>query len=115
VALSPGNSFSAVTVTDCNLSGGNSLEWFNHHAANSGAGAWQAVTPAPHCDGRSSAVCVRNPELEQQSDAGPARRRCICGVIPNTSSDTHPDADAYTHSHDWLLSCGPRQRHLQLR
>ena len=45
VALSTGNSFSAVTVTNCNLGGGNSLEWFNS-AANGGVGAWQAVTPA---------------------------------------------------------------------
>jgi hypothetical protein len=45
VALSTGNLFSAVTVTTCNLAGGNSLEWFNT-AANGGIGAWQPVTPA---------------------------------------------------------------------
>ena len=45
VALSTGNSFSHVTVTDCDLGGGNGLEWFNG-AANSGGGAWQAVRPA---------------------------------------------------------------------
>jgi predicted secreted protein len=46
VALSSGNSFSSTTVNDCNLNGGNALQWW-YPAANSGAGAWEAVTPAP--------------------------------------------------------------------
>jgi hypothetical protein len=46
VALSAGNSFTSLTLTDCNLGGGNSLEWFNP-AANGGSGGWQAVTPTP--------------------------------------------------------------------
>jgi hypothetical protein len=46
VALSAGNSFTSLTLTDCNLGGGNSLEWFNP-AANAGSGGWQAVTPTP--------------------------------------------------------------------
>ena len=29
VALSTGNSFSTITITDCDLNGGNGLEWFN--------------------------------------------------------------------------------------
>ena len=46
VALSAGNSFTSLTITDCNLGGGNSLEWFNP-AANGGAGAWQPIVPTP--------------------------------------------------------------------
>ena len=40
-----GNTFTSLTITDCNLGGGNSLEWFNPAAG--GAGAWQAVSPTP--------------------------------------------------------------------
>jgi len=46
VAVSIGNSFTSATITDCNLGGGNSFEWFNG-TANAGSGAWQAVTPTP--------------------------------------------------------------------
>jgi hypothetical protein len=44
VDLSAGNTFSSATIEDCNLNGGTTLEWWNP-AADSGAGAWQAVTP----------------------------------------------------------------------
>ena len=40
-----GNTFTSLTIADCNLGGGNSLEWFN--SAAGGAGAWQAVSPTP--------------------------------------------------------------------
>jgi IPT/TIG domain len=46
VAVSPGNTFTSVAIQDCNLNGGNTLEWFNP-AANSGAGAWQPVVGDP--------------------------------------------------------------------
>ena len=35
-----------MTVKDCNLNGGNSLQWWNP-AASSGSGAWESVSPAP--------------------------------------------------------------------
>ena len=38
VDLSPGNTFTAVTVTDCSLNGGHTLEWWN-------GSAWQSVSP----------------------------------------------------------------------
>ena len=46
VQLSSGNSFTATTIKDCNLNGGNSLQWWNPQA-NAGAGAWEAVSPTP--------------------------------------------------------------------
>jgi hypothetical protein len=46
VALSSGNSFAAITISDCSLNGGNGLEWFNQPAGG-GAGTWKAVTPTP--------------------------------------------------------------------
>ncbi len=46
VALSSGNSFTSTTVQDCNLNGGNSLQWWNPQG-NAGAGAWEPVSPAP--------------------------------------------------------------------
>ena len=46
VQASSGNSFATMTVKDCNLNGGNSLQWWNP-AASSGSGAWEPVTPTP--------------------------------------------------------------------
>lgn len=45
-ALSSGNSFSSMTINDCNLGGGNTLQWWNPQA-NAGAGAWEPVSPTP--------------------------------------------------------------------
>ncbi|MFZ0251905.1 MAG: Ig-like domain repeat protein [Acidimicrobiales bacterium] len=45
--LSSSNTFTSITVTDCALAGATSLQWWNA-AANFGAGAWQAVTPASY-------------------------------------------------------------------
>ncbi|MGO9872778.1 MAG: beta strand repeat-containing protein, partial [Acidimicrobiia bacterium] len=44
VSVSSPNSFTAATIQDCDLLGGNSAQWWNP-VANGGAGAWQAVTP----------------------------------------------------------------------
>ncbi len=46
VQASSGNSLTSVSIDDCNLGGGTSLSWWNP-AANSGAGAWEAVTGSP--------------------------------------------------------------------
>jgi serine protease len=46
VALSSGNSFTATTIKDCNLNGGNSLQWWNPQA-NAGVGGWEPVSPSP--------------------------------------------------------------------
>ncbi len=46
VAIAAGSSFTAVSISDCNLGTGNALEWFNP-AANAGAGAWVPVSPTP--------------------------------------------------------------------
>ncbi len=73
VALSSGNSFTATTIDDCNLNGGNSLRWWNP-AASSGAGAWQAVSPAPtHTAGSPPCASLTlgptsSPTLSQLSD-----------------------------------------------
>ena len=46
VQIASGSSFSALTITDCNLNGGTGLEWWNP-AGDAGAGAWEPVSPAP--------------------------------------------------------------------
>ena len=46
VALSSGNAFTGLTVKNCNLNGGNSLQWWNP-SASGGSGAWEPVTPTP--------------------------------------------------------------------
>jgi hypothetical protein len=46
VEIASGSSFSSLTITDCNLNGGTSIEWWNPQA-NAGAGAWVPVSPAP--------------------------------------------------------------------
>ena len=43
-ALSAGNTFTAVTLTECNVTGSAELYWWNPQAAG-GAGEWQAVVP----------------------------------------------------------------------
>ena len=46
VVVSSGNSFTSTTINDCNLNGGNSLQWWNP-AASGGNGAWEPVSPTP--------------------------------------------------------------------
>ena len=47
VALSPGNSFSQLTLSDCvPMPQGGTIYWYNSQA-NSGSGSWEPVTPVP--------------------------------------------------------------------
>ena len=46
VQVASGSSFNSLTVTDCNLNGATSLEWWNPQA-DAGAGAWEPVSPTP--------------------------------------------------------------------
>lgn len=46
VQVASGSSFTALTITDCNLNGGGSLQWWDPQA-NAAAGAWEAVAPVP--------------------------------------------------------------------
>ncbi len=46
VAVSTTNEFSSLAIQNCDLNGGDALEWFNP-SANSGAGAWQPVVGDP--------------------------------------------------------------------
>src|SRR5664280_2678729 len=46
VALSSDNAFTSVTIDNCNLNGGTSLQWWNTQG-NGGSGAWQPVVPTP--------------------------------------------------------------------
>jgi hypothetical protein len=46
VSVSPGNSFSSLTLTDCNLGGGNALDWWNP-SADGGQGSYQPVVGDP--------------------------------------------------------------------
>lgn len=44
VEVASGSSFASLSITDCNLNGATSLEWWNPQA---GGGAWEQVTPTP--------------------------------------------------------------------
>jgi len=44
-ALSTGNTFTSVTITECGVAAGSALDWWDP-GASGGAGAWQAVNPA---------------------------------------------------------------------
>ena len=95
VRLSPGNTFSSVTITDCNLSGGELLEWWNQ-ALDSGAGQWQPVSPpavfnpgSPPCL-TFTATDTSEPSLANLSDA-------IFAVALNPAST--PDGKGY-----WLVA-----------
>jgi hypothetical protein len=44
VEVASGSSFGNLTITDCNLNGATSLEWWN---PQTGGGTWEPVTPAP--------------------------------------------------------------------
>jgi hypothetical protein len=46
VQVASGSSFASLTITDCNLNGATSLEWWNPQA-DAGAGAWEPVSPTP--------------------------------------------------------------------
>ena len=53
VRVSSGNTFTSLTVTVCNLNGGDSLNWWDPNA-NSGSGGWEPVAPAPTLVGGTS-------------------------------------------------------------
>ncbi len=74
VALSQGNSFSSVTIKDCNLNGGDILEWWNP-SLSSGTGQWQSVSP-PAVLSQGSPSCLTfvvtsstEPSISELSDA----------------------------------------------
>ena len=54
-AVGSGSAFTSVTLQDCDLGGGTSLQWWNP-VANSGAGAWQPVTPTDRSHQHFTAV-----------------------------------------------------------
>ena len=57
VKVSNPNSFTSVTIQDCDLLGGTSARWWNP-AANSGIGAWQTVTPATLAAGPPACLTI---------------------------------------------------------
>jgi len=67
VEIASGSSFSSLTITDCNVNGGTSLEWWSP-LADAGAGAWEPVSPTP------------------DYSAGPPA--CVSATISSTSSPT---------------------------
>ena len=64
VALSPGNSFTSVTIVDCLLNGGQSLQWYNPQAVIEEGGRAGA-----HLLGGASSVRERDADLVHESDA----------------------------------------------
>ena len=56
VRVSTGSSFATMTVKDCNLNGGNSLQWWDP-TANSGSGGWIPVSNTTYLPG-SQPPCI---------------------------------------------------------
>ena len=57
VADSTDNAFTSLTLYDCDLAGGNTVEWWNENA-NDGAGAWQTVSNETYVPGTPDCVEV---------------------------------------------------------
>jgi autotransporter-associated beta strand protein len=100
--IASGSAFTSVTVTDCNLNGGNALEWWNP-SANSGAGAWQPVVgnPGPvFTAGPPACLSVTlngttSPTLAQMTGT-------VFGAANTPSGTPPPPAPAAGHGY-WLL------------
>jgi uncharacterized protein (DUF2141 family) len=84
VQVASGSSFSSLTITDCNLNGGTSLEWWNPQA-DAGAGAWEPVSPTPTYT-RATGVCVGDHQLDQQPQPFAVDRHGLCRVGPGHCS-----------------------------
>jgi streptogramin lyase len=93
VATSADSAFSSVSIEDCNLLGGNVVQWWNP-AANSGAGAWQAVSNQTFVAGSPSCVNITvdsstSPNLSQLVGT-------IFAVVKSTSKPTVTSAATTT-------------------
>jgi len=93
--VSSGNTFSSVTIIDCNLNGGIQLEWWNK-TLDSGSGQWQPVSPAAILS-QTSPPCLTftvtastQPSLSDLSDA-------VFAVAKDSAST--PDGKGY-----WLVA-----------
>ena len=69
VAVSSDNQFSALTIEDCNLVGGNVVQWWNP-VASGGAGAWQPVSNQTYVPGSPDCATITvdpstSPDLDQ--------------------------------------------------
>ena len=95
-AVGSGSAFTSVTLQDCDLGGGTSLQWWNP-VANSGAGAWQPVTPttgptntSPPCV-TATLSSTSSPTLAQLSGTVfVAEVPTVTGVAPMYTTDTPP-------------------------
>jgi hypothetical protein len=95
-AVGSGSAFTSVTLQDCDLGGGTSLQWWNP-VANSGAGAWQPVTPttgptntSPPCV-TATLSSTSSPTLAQLSGTVfVAEVPTVTGVAPTFTTDTPP-------------------------
>ncbi len=95
-SVESGSAFTSVTLQDCDLGGGTSLQWWNP-AANSGAGAWQAVVPltgptatTPPCV-TATFGATSSPTLAQLTGTVfVAETPAIVGTAPTFTVDTPP-------------------------
>ncbi len=95
-AVGSGSAFTSVTLQDCDLGGGTSLQWWNP-VVNSGAGAWQPVTPttgptntSPPCV-TATLSSTTSPTLAQLSGTVfVAEVPTVTGVAPTFTTDTPP-------------------------
>lgn len=98
VQVSKPNTFTSLTITDCNLAGGNDLQWFNP-AANGGSGAWQPVSgvsitsTSPPC-ATTTLTDTSSPTLAQLT--GTVFGVAATGSPTPTSSPSSPPRQALT-------------------
>jgi hypothetical protein len=95
-SVATGSAFTSATLQDCDLGGGTSLQWWNP-AANSGAGAWQAVVPltgptatTPPCV-TATFGATSSPTLAQLAGTVfVAETPAVVGAAPTFTVDTPP-------------------------
>ena len=57
IEVSPSNTFTSISVTDCNLNGGTSLQWWNPNATPT-SGAWETVSNTTYTAGSPPCISV---------------------------------------------------------
>ena len=57
IEVSPSNTFTSISVTDCNLNGGTALQWWNPNATPT-SGAWETVSNTTYTEGSPPCISV---------------------------------------------------------
>ena len=96
VSVSAGNSFTSLTITNCNLNGGTYLEWWIPQGT-SGAGAWQTVSNQSFQPGNPACVTATITSTTTPSLAQ------LTGTVFAVASKTAPLPGQTGHGY-WLVA-----------